>query len=217
MCIDEFNGDNFDHGPHGFVGGGYMGAVQTNGRPLQTTRTPKGTPRWGLEWKEAVAKNYLSSYEAVTHGGCCSYRDAYCDLDPTYTDRLGRKLMRITFDFHENELKMSQYLTDRLAEVVQKMEPRQIEKKPRTGPYDSRVYQTTHTCGGAIMGVDPKSSALNRYLQSWDVSNLFVLGATAFPQNAGYNPTDTVGALAYWAADAIVNQYMKNPGPLVHI
>src|SRR5262249_36434335 len=42
MCIDEFNGDNFDHGPHGFVGGGYLGAVQTNGRPLQTTRTPKG-------------------------------------------------------------------------------------------------------------------------------------------------------------------------------
>ena len=33
MCIDEFNGDNFDHGPHGFVGGGYMGQVQTNGRP----------------------------------------------------------------------------------------------------------------------------------------------------------------------------------------
>src|SRR5215468_3371690 len=215
MCIDEFNGDNFDHGPHGFVGGGYLGAVQTNGRPLQTTRTPKGTPRWGLEWKQAVAKNYLSNYEAVTHGGCCSYRDAYCDLDPTYTDRFGRKLMRITFDFHENELKMSQYLTDRLAEVVQKMGPRQFDKKPRTGPYDSRIYQTTHTCGGAIMGADPRTSALNKYLQSWDVSNLFVMGATAFPQNAGYNPTDTVCALAYWAADAIVDQYLKSPGPLV--
>src|SRR5215468_8713784 len=215
MCIDEFNGDNFDHGPHGFVGGGYLGAVQTNGRPIQSTRTPKGTPRWGHEWKQAVAKNYLSSYQVVTHGGCCSYRDAYCDLDPTYTDRFGRKLMRITFDFHENELKMSQYLTDRLAEIVQKMGPRQIEKKPRTGPYDVTIYQTTHTCGGAIMGADPKSSALNRYLQSWDVSNLFVMGATAFPQNAGYNPTDTVGALAYWAADAIVNQYLKSPGPLV--
>src|SRR6516164_8512977 len=154
MCIDEFNGDNFDHGPHGFVGGGYLGAVQTNGRPLQSTRVPKGTPRWGLEWKQAVAKNYLTSYQAVTHGGCCSYRDAYCDLDPTYTDRFGRKLMRITFDFHENELKMSQYLTDRLAEVAQKMGPRQFEKKPRTGPYDITVYQTTHTCGGAIMGAD---------------------------------------------------------------
>jgi gluconate 2-dehydrogenase alpha chain len=79
------------------------------------------------------------------------------------------------------------------------------------------VYQTTHTCGGAIMGADPKTSALNRYLQSWDVPNLFVMGATAFPQNAGYNPTDTVCALAYWAADAIVSRYQKTPGPLVQI
>ena len=36
-----------------------------------------------------------------------------------------------------------------------------------------------------------------------------------FPQNHGYNPTDTVGALAYWTADAIRNRYLKNPGPLV--
>ena len=180
MCIDEFNGDNFDHAPHGFVGGGYMGAVQTNGRPLQ------------------------------------SMRDCYCDLDPTYTDRFGRKLMRITFDFHENELKMSQFLTDRLAEVIQKMGPRTFEKHPRSGHYDITIYQTTHTCGGAIMGADPKTSALNRYLQSWDVPNLFVMGATAFPQNAGYNPTGTVGGLAYWSADAIVKQYLKAPGPLVH-
>jgi gluconate 2-dehydrogenase alpha chain len=41
------------------------------------------------------------------------------------------------------------------------------------------------------------------------------MGATAFPQNAGYNPTGTVGALAFWAADAIVEQYLKNPGALV--
>ena len=43
MCIDEFNGDNFDHGKLGFVGGGYIGAVQTNGRPILGTRVPKGT------------------------------------------------------------------------------------------------------------------------------------------------------------------------------
>jgi gluconate 2-dehydrogenase alpha chain len=77
-------------------------------------------------------------------------------------------------------------------------------------------YQTTHTCGGAIMGTDPKTSALNRYLQSWDVHNLFVTGATNFPQNAGYNPTDTVCALTYWMLDAVHKQYLKSPGPLVH-
>jgi len=215
MCIDDYNGDNFDHGPHGFVGGGYMGAVQTNGRPILTTPTPKGTPSWGAAWKKAAAEHYLSTYQFVTHGSCYSYRDAYLDLDPTYTDRLGRKLLRITFDFHENELKMSQYITDRLADIVQKLQPRTMEKNPRKGPYTTTIYQTTHTCGGAVMGSDPKTSAVNRYLQSWDVSNLFVPGASAFPQNAGYNPTDTVCALAFWAADALVNQYLKSPGPLV--
>jgi len=58
---------------------------------------------------------------------------------------------------------------------------------------------------------DPRTSVLNRYLQSWDVANLFVLGASAFPQNAGYNPTGTVSALAFWAADAIRNRTSK-PG-----
>jgi len=216
MTIDEFNGDNFDHSNLGFVGGGYIGAVMTNGRPiLSTTRLPKGTPEWGAEWKQAVAKNYLTSYEPVTHGSCYSYDNCFLDLDPTYTDAYGRKLLRITFDFHENELKMSQYLTDRLGDIVQKMGPRTLEKKPPTGPYDVSKYQTTHTCGGAIMGTSPNNSVVNRYCQSWDVPNLFVTGATVFPQNAGYNPTGTVGALAFWTAHALRSQYLKNPGPLV--
>ena len=105
MCIDDFNGDNFDHGKLGFVGGGYMGAIQTNGRPIQSIHVPKGTPSWGAQWKKAYAQNYLSTYISATHGSCYSYRDAFLDLDPTYTDRHGRKLLRITFDFHDNELR----------------------------------------------------------------------------------------------------------------
>ena len=216
VCLDEWNGDNFDHGPLGFVGGGYVAANQTHGRPIELVdRLPQGTPKWGAHWKKAVKGNYLSSYGMSAHGSCYSYRDVHLDLDPTYTDRLGRKLMRMTFDFHDNELKMSAYITDRLGDVVKAMGPREMQKHPRTPPYNSVPYQTTHTCGGAIMGADPKTSALNRYLQHWDAPNLFVMGASAFPQNAGYNPTGTVGALAYWAADAIRTQYLKAPGPLV--
>jgi gluconate 2-dehydrogenase alpha chain len=65
------------------------------------------------------------------------------------------------------------------------------------------------------MGTDPQASVVNRYLQSWEVSNVFVQGACAYPQNPGYNPTGTVGALAYWSAQAIREQYLKHPGPLV--
>jgi len=218
MCIDEFNGDNFDHGPLGFVGGGYLGQVQTNGRPIETTPLPPGTPAWGPQWKQALRDNYLSTVfcGAGVHASFYSYRDNYLDLDPTYKDRFGRPLVRITMDFHENELKMSAWLTDKFGEILQHMGAKQVVKQPRKGPYDVTKYQTSHLCGGAIMGDNPSNSAINKYLQSWDVPNLFVQGATAFPQNAGYNPTGTVGALAYSSAAAIRSQYLKNPGPLVH-
>ena len=56
---------------------------------------------------------------------------------------------------------------------------------------------------------------VNRYLQSWDVPNLFVVGASAYPQNASYNPTGTLGALTYWVADALKTKYLRSPEPLV--
>ena len=42
-----------------------------------------------------------------------------------------------------------------------------------------------------------------------------ILLAAAFAHNAGLNPTGTVGALAYWAAEAITSKYIKSPGALV--
>jgi gluconate 2-dehydrogenase alpha chain len=218
MCIDEFNGDNFDHGPLGFVGGGYMGQMQTNGRPIEKTPVPPGTPGWGAEWKKAVKDNYLSTVYTGTavHASSYSYKANYLDLDPTYKDRFGRPLVRMTMNWYDNEVKMSNWLTDRYAEIIRKMGAKQVFAYPRTAPYDITKYQTSHLCGGAVMGDNPGNSALNQYLQSWDVPNLFVQGATAFPQNAGYNPTNTVGALAFRSVEAIRNQYLKNPGPLIH-
>jgi gluconate 2-dehydrogenase alpha chain len=81
--------------------------------------------------------------------------------------------------------------------------------------FDTTLGASTHHTGGAIMGADPKSSVLNRYLQSWDASNLFVMGGAVFPQNAGHNPTGTIAAIAYWSARAIASQYIKSPGPMV--
>jgi gluconate 2-dehydrogenase alpha chain len=213
--IDEFNGDNFDHSGLGFISGGYLACWMTNGRPIEHHPTPKGTPKWGGKWKRAVAENYLKSLTISTHGAVMSHRANALDLDPTYRDQHGRPLMRMTFDFHDNEHKLSDYLTERAAEIAKAMKPREVHPKKREGHYSIVPYQTTHNTGGAIMGADPKSSVVNRYLQSWDVPNLFIMGACAFPQNAGYNPTGTVGALTYWAADAIKTQYLKHPGPLV--
>ncbi|HEV7121960.1 MAG TPA: GMC family oxidoreductase [Rhodanobacter sp.] len=217
QAIDEFNGDNFDHAPHGFIGGGYIALWSTGGRPILQHQLPEGTPKWGAGWKQALQENYLKSCSIATHGSVMSYRDSYLDLDPTWKDAYGNPLLRMTFDFHKNELDMSNFLTDKAAIIAKAMNPRSFHPKPRKGPYSIVPYQTTHNTGGAAMGDDPRTSVVNRYLQSWDVPNVFVMGSSVFPQNAGYNPTGTVGALTYWAADAIKNQYLKNPGPLVQV
>ena len=216
QAIDEFNGDNFDHGPEGFIGGGYIALWTTGGRPiLQQGAVPEGTPKWGGEWKRARAEYYQRGLSIATHGSVMSYRDSYLDLDPTYRDIYGNPLLRLTFDYHPNEHKMSHFITDKAAVIAKAMKPRSIKLNYRDGHYSIVPYQTTHNTGGAAMGADPKTSVVNRYLQSWNVPNVFVLGSSVFPQNAGYNPTGTVGALAYWAADAIRRMYLKNPGPLV--
>jgi gluconate 2-dehydrogenase alpha chain len=214
MLIDEFNGDNFDHSGLGFIGGGFLGIVQTGARPIETHPTPEGTPGWGAQWKQAIAKYYLKTTSIATHGAVMSHRGNYLDLDPTYRDVYGRPLLRMTFDYTDNEHRMSDFLTEKAADIAKAMKPASIKVNKRKGSWDVVPYQTTHNTGGAIMGSDPNTSAVNKYLQSWDVHNLFVFGSTAFPQNPGYNPTGTVAALAYWAADAIKSRYLKQPGPL---
>ena len=215
QVVDDFNGDTFDHGRLGFVGGAGINTGPTNGRPIQTRPTPAGTPRWGAKWKQATKQSYLRSFSLGTQGSSYAAYTNHLDLDPTYKDRFGRPLLRMTFDFPDNDIRMSNYVTDRAEDIAKALKPREYTVSRRTKPYSTVPYQSTHNTGGAIMGADPKTSAINKYLQSWDTPNVFVVGASAFPQNAGYNPTGTVGALAFLAADAIITKYLKSPGPLV--
>ena len=216
QVIDDLNGDHFDHGPLGFIGGGYLGVIQTGGRPIQQMTLPKETPQWGAKWKQAIKDHYLYTVNIQTHGTVMSHRDNYLDLDPTYRDVYGDPLLRMTFDWKDNDIRMTQYVTGKAAQIARAMGGKSVEVKMKQfgEHYDTRVYQTTHNVGGAIMGEHPESSVVNRFLQSWDVHNVFVMGSSVFPQNIGYNPMGLAGALAYWSAAAIVSNYLKAPGPL---
>jgi gluconate 2-dehydrogenase alpha chain len=214
--IEEFNGDNFDHGGLGFFGGAWIAAGTTNGRPIFTRPVPPGTPRWGRAWKAATAKWYNHAFNVGASACNYSHRENFLDLDPTYKDALGRPLIRMSYNFRDNDYKVAQYMGGVLDRIATAMKPTiKGNVNVRRGNYNVVPYQSTHNTGGTIMGADPKSGAVNKYCQSWDADNLFVMGASLFPQNASYNPTGPVGALAYWTADAIKKQYLKNPGPLV--
>jgi gluconate 2-dehydrogenase alpha chain len=215
VCIDDFNGENFDHSGLGFFGGGYFLCGQAGAPPIAGRAVPHGTPAWGSEWKRATAKWYHHFAKFNTQGSVYANRKNFMDLDPTYKDAFGRPLLRLTYNGTDNDHTMSRYLLAKLEGIIKAMNPTHYEMHQRPKNFTIVPYQSTHNTGGTMMGADPKSSVVNRYLQSWDAHNLFIQGASVFPQQHGYNPTGTVGALAYFSANAIVSQYLKKPGPLV--
>lgn len=66
-----------------------------------------------------------------------------------------------------------------------------------------------HECGTARMGDDPKKSVLNKFNQSWDVKNLFVVDGACFVSQGYQNPTLTMMAITARACDYI-GQYQKD-------
>jgi gluconate 2-dehydrogenase alpha chain len=215
VCMDDFYGDNFDHTGLGFMDGGNISCGASGARPIQSTIAPKSAGTFGLKWKQGI-KQY---YDNVASVGCQASNIAYnwrmADLDPIYKDQYGNPLLRITYDFADNERKMAAFMAQKCAPIVQAMGADEVVASGVLAPhFDTSVYQSTHVTGGAIMGSDQSTSTVNNWLQMWRYPNVFVVGASAFPQNPGKNPTGTVGALAYRAADAILNHYRHSPGAI---
>lgn len=215
--VDDWNGDNFDHTGMGFIGGAGILVVSRGARPIGNTDfLPEGTPRWGSDWKKAYTHAFQNGTVVFGQGTSYSHKDAYLDLDPTYKDTHGQPLLRMTFDFNENDRRSAAFVEKKSAEIAKSMGVKSyISTNSARGAFSPYDFASDHTIGGAVMGTDPKTSVLNRFQQAWDVPNVFVCGASSWPNNAGYNPTGTIGALTLWTARAIVDQYLKNPGPLV--
>ena len=120
VLIDDFNGDNFDHAGLGFFGGAWIQAGPTNGRPILTRPVPPGTPRWGHDWKQATAKWYNHAF-AIGASGCnYAHRENFLDLDPNYKDALGRPLIRMSYNFHDNDYKLANYVSGVLGRLARR-------------------------------------------------------------------------------------------------
>ena len=144
-----------------------------------------------------------------------AYRQNYIDLDPTYTDKFGDPLVRFTLDWTDHERRQKEGLGKIQVEMAKAMGAK-IGGHPHTADarYAVTYYQSTHVEGGTIMGISPETSVVNPYLQHWKMPNLWITGGSTFPQNESANPTLTVVATTYWAADAFIDRYLKKPGAL---
>ncbi len=216
MLMSDFDGDVFDHHALPFLRGGFFSARGFGFQPIGSfgvlPRSVKAT--WGSEWKKAAVSYYDRTGVIIFTGEHLAYKDHFMDLDPSYKDKLGDPLLRLTLDWRDNERNMVDFTTPKAVEIARAMRVEEIDPFAGLRSYDTTRYQSTHVQGGTIMGSSPDHSVVNPYLQHWQLPNLFILGGSTFPQNAASNPTPTILAFVYRTADAIVDHYLKNPGPL---
>jgi gluconate 2-dehydrogenase alpha chain len=214
--FSDFDGDLFDHTHLPFLRGGTFTVTHIGDGPIANfgVLPPSMKARWGSEWKKAGLYYYDRTARIGFSGEHLAYKDNYMDLDPTYKDRLGDPLLRMTLDWRDNERHMSEFASEKAVEIARAMGAKETLPSAVLRSYDTTRYQSTHLQGGTIMGSSPDRSVVNPFLQHWQFSNLFILGGSTIPQNASSNPTATILALTYRAADALVDRYLKRPGPL---
>lgn len=208
--------ESLDHSQLDFLGGASIYTVCYGFRPMANFGVvPAGVgARWGSDWKKAALHYYDRTGRISLYGEHFAYRANYMDLDPVYRDRHGDPLLRLTIDWRENERRMSAYMTTKAVGIARAMGAVEITPFAGLKHYDATRYQGTHIQGGTILGANYTQSVVNMYLQHWRAANLFVLGASAFPQNPSGNPTLTAVALTYRTADVLVERYLKHPGAL---
>src|SRR3984957_17953832 len=214
--IDDWNGDNFDHGGLGFIQGAQISVTEADieGGPIAAAMSmppPPGTPRWGAAYRDFIANNFRRYVGVAAQMENLPYADQMIDLDPNVRDQFGLPAPRLTYDWRKpNEVARMEFLYKKLEEIARAMGSSQqwrIATSPGT--------PGGHHEGGTRMGNDPNTSVVNKYGQTWDIPNLFVVGSSTFPSMSGFNPTLTIQALAYMSADAIANKYRKSPGALL--
>jgi gluconate 2-dehydrogenase alpha chain len=217
MGIGEFEGDP---GPNaaGALRGGTIRASSGGEGPIGSWgKIPPGEAKsnWGSEWKKAGLQWHDRAADLMGECEHMAYRQNYVDLDPTYTDKFGDPLLRLTLDWTDHERAQAAFAIKIESEIGKAMGAKVGGPVRGVGKlYDVRYYQSTHVEGGVIMGTSPETSVLNTWLQHWKMPNLWVTGGCTFPQNGAGNPTLTILAVTYRAADAFIDRYVKKPGAL---
>ena len=218
VWLCDFDGDHGLDGSEGILRLGGLQAGTQGDQPISTFGAmPQGTTKrnWGADWKAAAIDWYDRRGSIGLAGEHLSWRQNYMDLDPTYTDKFGDPLLRFTLDWTDHEHRQREVADGIARRIARVMGARVDDRGPARRPYNTVSYQSTHIQGGVVMGSSPDQSVVNTHLQHWDLPDLWVIGASAFPQNASMNPTLTVLATTTWAADAMIDRYLKNPGKLV--
>jgi choline dehydrogenase-like flavoprotein len=184
----------------GIVGGGgidfrhdlYPIAFATDGLPLDA-------PRWGREFKRFLREGFTRSLYALSHSTSLPVPTNTISLDPTVKDAWGLPAIRVTFAEHPNDHRLSEFFTARSVELLEASGAKRVwSYPPGPGPFPQ-----VHLLGTCRMGNDPRTSVVDRHHRAHDVPGLWIVDGSSFVTSGRGQPTMTIQALAFRAAEAM--------------
>jgi len=159
---------------------------------------PPDVPRWGAEYKKQIERNFTRTAYVFGHSMSLPVPTNSVSLDPEAKDEWGLPAARITYKDHPDDLKTTQYLADRSMELLEATGALRKWSEP-VRPQQFGV----HLLGTCRMGNDPKTSVINSDHRTHDVPNLFLCDGSSLVTSGRGQPTMTIQALAFRAADCI--------------
>ena len=192
--------DFYDADPkRGFYGGGGIDARFNDG-PIRFAidGLPNDSPSWGSGYKRALRELYTHSVRFAAHITSLPLPSNAITLDPSNPDRWGRPGLRLTYADHPDDMKAKQWFRDRTHELMVAAGATRVWDQPVL-PTDGGV----HLLGTARMGNGPRDSVVDRDHRAHDVPNLFICDGSSFVTSGRGQPTMTIQALAFRAAERI--------------
>ena len=160
-------------------------------------------PGFGAALKTEIKRRHPAWVEIHPFGETLPYANNRITVGGAGEDRYGVPLMTISYEVGENERKMTEHMADTIEELAKASGVELVNYK--RGALD-RNGSAIHEHGTCRMGEDPKRSALNKFNQMHDVSNVFVVDGSSFASATEKNPTLTILALSMRATDDLADQ-----------
>lgn len=162
----------------------------------------KQLPGFGADYKQRVRDVYPAVLVFRPNMEMLPNKETYIDLNPEREDEFGLPVARKQLVLGDNEKKMFAHAKELTKDILE-------SSKIRLVSVPERVYWPDHELGGCIMGNDARTSVVNKWCQSHDVPNLFVVDGSVFPSGSEKNPTLTIMTLAARTADHIVERFKR--------
>jgi choline dehydrogenase-like flavoprotein len=162
---------------------------------------PPDVPKWGSEYKKMLGTHFNHTMTVLAHTSSLAQERNSISLDPDWKDSWGSPAMRVTYDQHPDDVATLKWT---LAKQIEILEAAGAKKTWTSGVATEDMLPSVHLMGTCRMGNDPKQSVVDRFNRAHDVPNLVIVDGSSFVTAARQQPTATIQALAYRAAEYAV-------------